>query len=150
MAVVCSGAKSILDLPRTLEMLETLGVTIAGLGTGELPAFYSRSSGLRIPCVSDVAEAASLVRHQAALGWAAAVVIANPPPVELAMPAAEVDALVIGALEAADRAGVHGNQETPFLLAHMAGASDGRTVTLNERLVLDNARIAAALARALV
>jgi pseudouridine-5'-phosphate glycosidase len=89
------------------------------------------------------------VRHQAALGWPGAVVLANPPPADLALPAAEVDALVADALRDSRAAGVQGAEETPFLLAHMARASGGRTVTLNERLVLDNARVAAALARSI-
>ena len=151
-AVVCSGAKSILDLPRTLEVLETMGVTVLGLGTAELPAFYARESGLAIPAVADASAAAAVLSRQAALGWPSGILIANPPPAELAMPAEAVERLVEDALAACRAAGIAGKEETPFLLAHMARASEGRTVTLNEALVLSNAgvagRIAAEVARA--
>ncbi|HMR32041.1 MAG TPA: pseudouridine-5'-phosphate glycosidase [Geminicoccaceae bacterium] len=145
-AVVCSGAKSILDLPRTLEVLETMGVTVLGLGTEELPAFYARESGLAIPAVADAAAAAAVLSCQAALGWPNGIVLANPPPADLAMPPAVVERLVEGALAACRAAGVSGKDETPFLLAHMARASDGRTVALNEALVLANARVAGEIA----
>lgn len=145
-AVVCSGAKSILDLPRTLEVLETLGVPVLGLGTSELPAFYARGSGLAIPALRDVAAAAAMLRRQAALGWPSGVVIANPPPAELALPSDTVERLVEEALAACRAAGIAGKDETPFVLAHMARASGGRTVALNEALVLANAGLAARIA----
>lgn len=148
-AVVCSGAKSILDLPRTLEVLESIGVPVLGLGTGELPAFYARDSGLAIPTLAGVEAAADVLRHQAALGWPTGIVLANPPPAELAMAAAVVDRLVEEALAACRAAGIGGKDETPYLLAHMARASEGRTVTLNEALVLSNATVAARIARRL-
>ncbi|MFO1068010.1 MAG: pseudouridine-5'-phosphate glycosidase [Geminicoccaceae bacterium] len=144
--VVCSGAKSILDLPRTLEVLESLGVAVVGFGTEELPAFYCRGSGLRIPGVATLDAGVALLQRQAELGWPSAVVVANPPPADLALPAAEVEALVMAAVEASRAAGVGGKDETPYVLAHMARASGGRTVTLNEALVLGNARLAARLA----
>lgn len=146
-AVVCSGAKSILDLPRTLETLETLGVPVFGIGTAELPAFYARESGLPIPALADAAAAVAVLRAQAGLGWPSGLVLANPPPADLAMPAAAVERLVTEALAACRAAGVSGKAETPFLLAHMAKASQGRTVALNEALVLANARAAAIVAR---
>jgi pseudouridine-5'-phosphate glycosidase len=146
-AVVCSGAKSILDLPRTLEVLETRGITVVGLDTDELPAFYSRSSGLRIGRVAGTAGAAEVLRRQAELGWPSSVVIANPPPADLALSSEAVEALVMAALSVAREAGVSGKAETPFVLAHMARASGGRTVELNEALVLANAAAAAAIAR---
>lgn len=148
-AVVCSGAKSILDLPRTLEVLETAGVTLVGFGTDELPAFYARESGLAVPAVRSLAELRDLIRQQAALGWPGAVVVANPPPERLALPGATVEALVRAAVAAAREQGVRGAAETPFVLAHMARASGGATVALNEALVIENARLAAALAAAL-
>ncbi len=146
LAVVCSGAKSILDLPRTVEALETHGVTLLGLDTDELPAFYSRSSGLRIPSVDGVAGAAAVVRRQIELGWPSAVILAVPPPDDLALAPDEVDDLVAAALAAARAAGIGGKDTTPFMLAHMARASSGRTTDLNEALVLRNAAVAAALA----
>jgi pseudouridine-5'-phosphate glycosidase len=148
-AVVCSGAKSILDLPRTLEVLESLGVPVVGLGTAELPAFYARRSGLAIPAVADVAAAAEVMRCQLELGWPGALVVANPPPAPLALAPAELEDLVGRALAAARDAGIRGKDETPFLLAHLAAASGGRTVSLNEALARDNATVAARLAVAL-
>jgi pseudouridine-5'-phosphate glycosidase len=145
-AIVCSGAKSILDLPRTMEALETHGVTIVGLDTDELPAFYSRSSGLRIQPVQGIAGVAAVVGRQIELGWPSAVVVAVPPPEDLALAPDEADRLVAAALAAARAAGIRGKDETPFLLAHMAKATDGRTTELNEALVLRNAAVAAALA----
>jgi pseudouridine-5'-phosphate glycosidase len=145
-AVVCSGAKSILDLPRTLELLESLGVPVLGLGTTQLPAFYASESGLTIPALRDVDAAAEMLRRQAALGWPSGVVLANPPPAELAMTAESVERLVGEALAACRAAGVAGKDETPFVLAHMAKASGGRTVALNEALVLANARMAGRIA----
>jgi pseudouridine-5'-phosphate glycosidase len=148
--VVCSGAKSILDLPRTLEVIETLGITVLGLGTDELPAFYCRSSGLKIPAVDSVRAAAEVARVQAEIGRGGAIVLANPPPARLALAHAEVEAMVRDALAAARREGIGGKDETPFMLAHMARASGGRTVNLNEQLVLDNASVAARLAAAMI
>jgi pseudouridine-5'-phosphate glycosidase len=145
-AVVCSGAKSILDLPRTLEALETLGVPVLGMGTAELPAFYARQSGLVIPALADVETAARVLHRQASLGWPSGLLLANPPPADLAMPAEAVERLVDEALAACRAAAVGGKDETPFLLAYMARASGGRTVTLNEELVVTNARVAARLA----
>lgn len=145
-AVVCSGAKSILDLPRTMEAMETHGVTIVGLDTDELPAFYSRSSGLRIQPVQGIVGVAAVVRRQIELGWPSAVVVAVPPPEDLALSPDEVDRLVAAALAEARAAGIRGKDETPFLLAHMAKATNGRTIELNEALVLRNAAVAAALA----
>lgn len=145
-AVVCSGAKSILDLPRTMEVIETQGIALVGLDTDELPAFYSRVSGIRIERVSGAAGAADVVRCQAGLGWPSAVVIANPPPAGLAMSPATVERLVASALAASRAEGISGKDETPFVLAHMARASAGRTVELNEALVLENAAVAAAIA----
>jgi pseudouridine-5'-phosphate glycosidase len=145
-STVFAAAKSILDLPRTLEVLETRGITVVGLDTDELPAFYGRSSGLRIGRVAGVAGAAQVIRRQADLGWPSSVVIANPPPADLALSAEAVESLVTAALSAARAAGASGKAETPFVLAHMARASRGRTVELNEALVLANASAAAAIA----
>lgn len=145
-AVVCSGAKIILDLPRTLEALESLGVPVLGFGTASFPAFYARDSGLPVPRVDGIDELAAVARAQAGLGWPSGLVVANPPPANLALPAAELEAW-IGAARAEARArGVRGAAETPALLAALARLSGGRTVTLNEALVLENCRLAARLA----
>lgn len=145
-AVVCSGAKIILDLPRTLEVLESLSVPVLGYGTDDFPAFYARGSGLRVPRIDDVAGLVALLAAQAELGWPSGMVIANPPPEPLALPAAELERWLETAAAEALRQGIAGKRETPFLLAALARASDGRTVTLNEALVLENARLAARLA----
>jgi pseudouridine-5'-phosphate glycosidase len=144
--VVCSGAKIILDLPRTIEMLESLAVPVVCHGTDSFPAFYARESGLRVPRIDDLAGLAALVRAQAALGWPGGMVIANPPPESLALPCEELEGWIETALAEARGRGIAGKDETPFLLAELARRSAGRTVTLNEALVLENARLAARLA----
>lgn len=148
-AVVCSGAKVILDLPRTLEVLESLGVPVVGVNTDLFPAFYVRSSGLGVARVDEGAALAALLRAQEALGWPTGMVLANPPPADLALPRPEVEELIAGALAEARAQGATGAAETPFLLTRLAAATEGRSVTLNEALVLDNARLAARLAAAL-
>ena len=145
-AVFCSGAKIILDLPRTLEVLETLAVPVVGYGCAAFPAFYARDSGLTAPRVDSLAELVGLLQAQDALGWPSGMVVANPPPEALALQPAELEAWIAQGLDAARTAGVAGKEETPFLLAELARRSGGRTVTLNEALVLDNARLAAAAA----
>lgn len=147
-AVVCSGAKIILDLPRTLEMLESLAVPMIGYGCDTFPAFYARDSGLPVPRLDDLAELAAVVRAQASLGWPAGMVVANPPPEALALPTAQLESWIAAAFADARAQGVAGKESTPFLLAALARLSSGRTVMLNEALVLDNARLAARLAKA--
>ena len=145
-AVVCAGAKAILDLPRTMEALETRGVLVVGFKTDRLPGFYVRETALGVPSLPDVAAGRRLLRAQEGLGWPAGIVVANPPPANLALPNPVFQDLLQAAFAAAERAGVGGSALTPFLLKHLAGHSQGRTVLLNERLVLDNARLAARLA----
>ena len=147
--VVCSGAKIILDLPRTLEVLETLTVPVLGYRCDRFPAFYARDSDLPVPHLDGIAAAAAVVRAQAAQGWPTGLVLANPPPAELALPRAELEAWIATATAEAAGQGIIGKDTTPFLLAALARLSGGRTVALNEALVLDNARVAAALAVAL-
>jgi pseudouridine-5'-phosphate glycosidase len=148
-AVVCAGAKSILDLPATLEVLEALGVPVVGYGTDEFPAFYSCTSGLPIGArVDSVAEAAALLRGHWALGGAGAV-LALPLPAGSALPPEELGEAVRAAEERAGAAGVRGPGRTPFLLACLAELTGGRTVRANQELIVANARLAAALARAL-
>jgi pseudouridine-5'-phosphate glycosidase len=147
-AVVCAGAKAILDLPRTVEMLETLGVPVLGLGTDEFPAFYRRESGLRVDRRCDsIAEVARAVRTHFDLGFPSGLVIANPVPEADSLPKAIHDsALGTALVEAAD---VSGRDVTPYLLDRMRTLTGGASVKTNEALLLNNARVAADLAVAL-
>jgi len=147
-AVVCAGAKAILDLPRTVEMLETLGVPILGVGTAEFPAFYRRESGLRVDRRCDsITDVARAVRTHFDLGFESGLVVANP--------VAEADALLkelhdsalgTALFEAAD---MTGRGVTPYLLDRMRALTGGASVKTNEALLLNNARVAADLAVAL-
>jgi pseudouridine-5'-phosphate glycosidase len=147
-AVVCSGAKAILDLPRTLELLETAGVPVVGYRTSEFPAFYARSSGLSLEHrVEDPGAAARIMETQRGLGFQQAVVFCNPPP--QAMDERELRGLVEGALRAASAAGISGKAVTPYLLDHLARMNNGRTLETNVALLVENARVAARIALAL-
>lgn len=145
--VVCAGAKSVLDLPKTLERLETAGVPLVGFRTDELPAFYHPHGGLPLTCRVDTAEEAAriAVARFDRLGQAG-LVVCQPPPEPL--PAAEVEAHIRAAVEEADRRGVGGRELTPFLLAELARRTDGASVRANVALVEANARLAARLAGA--
>lgn len=147
--VVSAGPKAILDLEATAEALETLGVPVLGFGTSELPAFYAASSGLALEHrVEDAAGAAEALRiHWDGLGRREGVLLCVAPPAPLA--AAEVEAAVAGALEAARRRGVTGKAATPFLLAAVAEATGGRARDANLALLENNARVAAEVAVAL-
>lgn len=148
-AVVCAGAKSILDIPRTLEILETHGVPVVGYGTDEFPAFYLRSSGERVPARVDTPEqAAALLRAHWDLGGAG-VVVAQPVAVEVALEPVELEDALQQAERSAGNAGVHGKELTPFLLARLAELTAGKTLRANQALVIANARLAAQLAAAL-
>jgi pseudouridine-5'-phosphate glycosidase len=149
LGLVCSGAKVILDLPATLEVLETLGVPVVGFGADEFPAFYCAESGLPLDHrVETPEEAARLLRLQRSLGLSAAVIFAAPPPAAEALSRARVEALLETALETAGRQGIRGKAVTPFLLKALAEASGGRTLEANRALLLNNARLAARIARA--
>jgi len=151
-AVVCSGAKAILDLPRTVEVLETMGIAVVGYSTNEFPAFYSRESGLALQHRVDAPdEAARLMCIQRDLGWlgqgaAAGMLIVNPPPAENALPRVEIEALIAGAVAAAETAGIRGKVLTPFLLEQLARNSGGKTLQTNMALLVANARLAASIA----
>ncbi len=149
-ATVSSGAKSILDLPATLELLETRRVPVIGYGTDELPAFYSTSSGLAVPHRVDgaAAAAAAFDRHRSILG-AGAMLFVQPPPAELAIDRAEVDAWIVEAMVDAERRSVRGGAVTPHLLGYLAEASGGRTLRVNIGLIVNNARTAGQIASAL-
>lgn len=150
LVVVCAGAKAILDLPKTLETLETLGVPVVGFGTDELPAFYSRSSGLRLELRADTpAQVAALARAHWALGNASAVLVTVPVPAEDEVPADEVAAAIDEALSEAARQNIAGKAVTPFLLSRVAERTAGRALRANLSLLKNNARIAAEIACAL-
>jgi pseudouridine-5'-phosphate glycosidase len=151
-AVVCAGAKAILDLPRTVEVLETLGIPVVGYGTNEFPAFYSRESGLSLQHrVDSPDEIARLIRIQWDLGCfgqgtSTGVVIANPPPAESALARDEIESLILSALQAAERAGIRGKSVTPFLLEEVGRTSRGKTLETNIALLINNAKLAAKIA----
>jgi pseudouridylate synthase len=146
--VVCAGAKLVLDLPLTLERLETLGVPVVGYGTDELPAFYVRSSGLPLPHrVDDALAATRVVREQLARG--AGIVIAVPIEGGDALDRHDTEAQVRRALESAEQQGVRGAALTPFLLGQMSDATGGRSLAANLSLLRANARVAAQIALAL-
>jgi len=149
MTVVCSGAKAILDLRRTRESLETRGIAIVGYRTEVFPAFYSRHSDLRVDAVANTAEdVVRMARARSALGLAGAVLVCVPVPREMELPAEEADTLIAQALNEAEAAGVWGTALTPFLLARLVELSDGRARQANEALLINNARVAADIARA--
>jgi pseudouridine-5'-phosphate glycosidase len=149
-AVVCSGAKSILDLPATLELLETRRVPVIGYGTDELPAFYGLTSGLRLPHrVDGPAQAAAAIAAHRSIPGAGGILIVQPPPAELAIDPAEIeDWIEEGTAEAARRR-IGGGALTPHLLGHLARASGGRTLRVNVGLIVANARAAGSIAAVL-
>jgi len=146
--VVCAGAKLVLDLALTLERLETLGVPVVGYGTDELPAFYVRSSGLRLEHrVEDALAAARVVREQLSRG--AGIVVAVPIAADDALDRREAEAEVARALQTAEQQGVRGAALTPFLLGQLSDATGGRSLAANLSLLRANARVAAQIALAL-
>jgi pseudouridine-5'-phosphate glycosidase len=148
--VVCAGAKSILDLPKTLEVLETHGVPVVGVGTDEFPAFFSRTSGLPVAHrVDTAAELAALVTAQRTLGLVGGVLVAVPIPEADAMAADEISAIIEQALADADAQAVSGKDVTPYLLARINELTDGRSLAANVALIRNNAAFAADLAVAL-
>jgi len=146
--VVCAGAKLVLDLAKTLEQLETLGVPVVGFGTDDFPAFYVRSSGLRLAHRADDAVAAARIAR-AQLDRGCGIVLAVPIPAADALDAAKVEVEVEQAIAEAARQGVQGPALTPFLLRALGEHGDGRTLAANVALLRNNARVAAALAREL-
>jgi pseudouridine-5'-phosphate glycosidase len=146
-AVVCSGAKVILDLPRTLEMLETLGVPLIGYGTKEFPAFYARESGLALDTRVDTPlDAARLIAMHSALGLTSGIVICNPPSTASSLSRELVESLIETALKSAEAAGIQGKAVTPYLLDRLARESGGKTLQTNIALLVNNARVAAQIA----
>lgn len=149
--VVAAGAKAILDLPKTLEVLETLGVPVIAVGQDDFPAFWSRTSGLRAPLRMDSAEeiaAAHLMR--ARLGLSGGQLVANPIPAGAEIPREEIVPAIETALAEAEAQGIAAKEVTPFLLARIFELTEGRSLLANIVLVLDNARLAARIAAAMV
>lgn len=150
MVVVCAGAKSILDLPATLERLETLGVTVIGFGTDELPGFFTRSTGLRLTARADTAsEIADIHRAARRLGRSQATLVVQPPPPDVALARDLVDSAVGTALGEAQSLGICGAAVTPFLLEAVFRATGGQSLAANLGLLEHNATLAAQIAVAL-
>jgi len=149
-AVVCSGAKSILDLPLTLEVLETQGVPVVGLGTTTLPGFYTLSTGLPVDVtVATPADAAAIVAAAARLQCQHGILITVPAPEADALPAAQVEAAIVQATEEAAQQHIRGKAVTPFLLARVADLTGGASRRANISLLCNNAAVAGAIAAAL-
>ena len=150
-AVVSAGAKALLDLPKTLEVLETRGVPVIGHGTSEFPAFWSRNSGLPAPLRMDSPEEiASFLRTKWQMGLVGGVLVANPVPAESEIPSEEMSAFLATAVREAGEHGVSGKSVTPWILARLVELTGGRSLRTNIALVRSNARLAAAIAGALL
>ena len=148
--VVCAGAKAILDLGLTLEYLETKGVPVLGYGTDELPAFYTRESGLGVDARVDTPEdLAAIFQAQRDLGLKTGMLVTNPIPEQYAMDKTVIDKAIDQALAESHEQGIHGKETTPFLLARVAELTGGDSLESNIQLVLNNARVAAKTAVAL-
>ncbi|MCG2761616.1 MAG: pseudouridine-5'-phosphate glycosidase [Candidatus Atribacteria bacterium] len=150
-AVVCSGAKAILDLPLTLEYLETMGVPIIGFRTDEFPAFYCRESGLKVDyVVNDEKEAAGIIRVMQDLELGGGMIIANPVPEEYALSMEYMNEMIEEAVRAAEKEGIKGKKLTPYLLNKIKELTGGKSLKANIALVKNNARVAAKIARELI
>jgi Uncharacterized enzyme involved in pigment biosynthesis len=150
MIVVCAGAKAILDLPATLEYLETMSVPVVGCGTDEFPAFYSRESGLDVTInLDNPLDIVEFARAHWSTGLQSAVLVANPIPVADAIPAAEMQPIIEKASKEAKEKKIHGKELTPFLLEKISELTRGKSMAANLSLLLNNARLAAKIAHAL-
>lgn len=144
---VCAGGKAILDLPKTVEYLETLGVPILGYCTDELPAFYSRSSGRTVDAkIETTEEAAAIAQLHWRIGCSTAVLVCAPVPAEFEIASAEVEIAIDQATMLAERQGIRGKALTPFLLAELERLTGGKTLEANRALLVNNASIAARVA----
>jgi pseudouridylate synthase len=149
-AVVCAGAKSILDLPKTLEVLETNGVPVIGYRTSEMPAFFSRTSGLKLSHrMEDPDAVASVIRAQRLMGLSGGLLICNPLPTEDEVPASEIEPRIEEAVRDAEAKGITGKDVTPFLLSRLVELTGGRSLEANRKLIGNNARLGAEIAVAL-
>ena len=146
-AVVCSGAKSILDIPRTLEYLETNGVTTLGYQTDAFPDFYTQDSGKKVDYrVESTDEVAEIIKVKDALGMESGIVIANPIPTEHALETDFITKLIQSVVQDAAKKGIKGNKVTPYILEALHRESEGKSVVANKELVFNNSRIASKLA----
>jgi pseudouridylate synthase len=151
MVVVCSGAKAILDLPATVEVLETIGVPIIGYQTDELPAFYSTGSGLPVTAtVHSTLEIAEIAQSHWIAGLQSAVLVVVPPPVDNAIPAEAIEGAIHQALNESHQRNISGASVTPFLLQRVSELSGGASLKVNLALLLNNARLAARIAVELI
>ncbi len=147
--VVCAGAKAILDLPATLEKLETLGVPVIGYQTSDFPAFYSRKSGLSVSAKAENAtEVAEIAIAHWQMGFSSAILLMVPPPEEVALENEEVEKYIDLALKEAEKNSIHGQGVTPFLLKRVSELSGGKSLTANLGLLKNNAKVAALVAQA--
>ena len=145
--VVCAGAKAILDLPRTLEYLETKGVPVVGYQTDYLPAFYTRTSEYKLNTrVDSTEEIASMMHYSEALGLKGGILVTNPIPAEHEIPHEKIDAIIAEAVAEADAKGVRGKDSTPFLLAKIVELTGGESLKTNIELVYNNAKVGARIA----
>jgi len=147
MAVVCAGIKSVLDIGRTLEHLETVGVPVVGFQTNSVPAFYARDSEFAVDYrLDDASQVAAALRSKVSLGLDGAILVTNPVPEEHALEASAINRLIDEAITAMNAAGVTGKETTPYLLARVAELSAGKSLDANIALVINNARVAAQIA----
>ena len=145
--VVCAGAKAILDIPATMEYLETAGVPVIAYGVDEIPAFYSRKSGVAAVCRLDSPEEiGALVSMKDQLGLKGGVLVTCPIPEKDEIPADEINAVIDKAIEEAEENGIKGKESTPFLLSKVKDLTEGRSLEANIKLVLNNAEIGAKIA----
>ena len=145
--VVCAGIKAILDLPKTLEILETKGVPVVGYKTDELPAFYTRKSGIKLVATADtVDEIALIMKSKWDLGINGSILITNPIPKEFEADAEEINVAIEEALFLANKKGISGKGITPFILAHVSELTGGHSLSANVALVENNARLGAQIA----
>lgn len=145
--VVCAGAKAILDIPATMEYLETAGVPVIAYGVDEIPAFYSRKSGVAAVCRLDSPEEiGALVSMKEELGLKGGVLVTCPIPEKDEIPADEINAVIDKAIEEAEENGIKGKESTPFLLSKVKDLTEGRSLEANIKLVLNNAEIGAKIA----
>lgn len=145
--VICAGAKSILDLDKTMEYLETKGVPVIGYQTDELPAFFTRESGIKLNAVSEtVEEIADIARVKYELGLEGGIVVANPILEEDAMDKDYIDGVINDAVREAGEKGIHGKDSTPFLLSKVVESTEGKSLETNIRLVKNNAEVGTRIA----
>jgi pseudouridine-5'-phosphate glycosidase len=148
--VVCAGAKSVLDIPATLETLETLGVTVLGYGTDRFPGFYTRDTGYGVDARVDTpAETAAVIAARHELGLEGGVLVVNPVPEADALDSAEVERHLAVAMADMTKEGIAGKAVTPYLLKRMKEVTEGRSLAANLALVYNNAKVGAQIAVAL-